>query len=274
MRYALVIEYNGSNYAGFQIQKNAATVQEQLEKSLAVVLRQFVRISFAGRTDSGVHASGQVISFISQNPISTQKLGLKMNGLLPKDIAVRAVTQVQDDFHPRYSCLAREYEYIIWNHPLRRAFWRKQALWLKQKLPTTIEKLNLELATIIGNHDFRALTPKTNLQDTYIRRVYAASFHKDKELVRFRIIANAFLHNMVRILIGTLIYNKADEQNSLSLKEIISSKDRLRAGPTISPIGLYFRKAYYPPGQEIGKAKDHCLPVWQSSTYASQLHEK
>ncbi len=270
MRYALIVEYNGSNYAGFQIQKNGPTIQEKLENALGIIFQEPIRINFSGRTDAGVHATGQVISFTTAKQISTPiGLAKSINALLPKDIAIQAVTGVQENFHPRYSCLAREYEYIIWNKPLRSVRWHQQALWLRQKL--IIKELNQELKTIIGSHDFSAFTPKINQQNTYIRQVYSAMFIEDLDqkqgcasgIVRFHIIANGFLHNMIRILLGSLI-EKNIKPNRPSLQQILSSHDRLMAGPTISPIGLYFRKAYYPPNQEVLlETKTPCLAMWQ-----------
>ena len=270
MQWALIIEYDGTHYAGFQIQNNARTVQEELERSLTVFFGEPIRIHFAGRTDSGVHASGQVISFSpKKKDILPSKLASSLNGILPRDIAVRGITRVQADFHPRYSCTAREYEYLIWNHPLRAALWEKKALWIRQSLP--LDKLNKELEAILGTHDFSAFTPKNTEHKNPVRHVYRAKFIQNQErddgLVRFQICANAFLRNMIRILLGSLV-DISFGRLSYSLKEILESRERIKAGSTIAPTGLYLRNAYYPPEYEIKEeteqesdSKDTCLSV-------------
>ena len=284
-RYALLLEYEGTHYAGFQIQKNARTIQGEIEQALSVIFKRPIRIAFAGRTDAGVHASAQVISFdledsrkgrearFRKNPLL---LARSLNGLLHKDISVRNITRVKADFHPRYSCLAREYEYLIWNHPLRSGLWHNRALWLRQKID--LEHINQELASIIGLHDFSALTPQIRNYKDPRRQIYKAVFLRDgdafasqssqdpKGLLRFQICANAFLHNMIRVLLGTLLEINAGRLKN-SLREIIAQKDRKQAGFTAPPEGLYLRQAYYPAGLELNTASDsgaqeNCLALW------------
>ena len=185
-RYALLLEYEGTHYGGFQIQKNARTVQGEIEKALGILLRRPIRITFAGRTDSGVHASGQVISLHLEDGQTERETSFKknpsllarsLNGLIDNDISVRAISQVKAGFHPRYSCIARKYEYLIWNHPLRSSLWRHRALWLRQKID--IRLMNRELKSIIGLHDFSAFTPQARAYKDSRRHVYSATFLKD-----------------------------------------------------------------------------------------------
>lgn len=285
MRYALILEYDGSNYSGFQIQKNARTIQGEVERALSILLGKHTRITFAGRTDSGVHARAQVIAFDLEDlqrkeALTFQKepllLARSLNGILDRDIAIRGISRVKNDFHPRYSCLAREYEYLIWNHPLRSTFWAKRSLWLSKKIDDEmLERMNQELAGIIGLHDFAAFSSRAHEYKTTKRHVYKAFIFRNESkrdnqpLLRFQILANAFLHNMIRILLGTLLEINAGRLES-SLKEIMLGQKRTKAGPTAPPEGLCFLRAYYPPGFEIYDSSDPqahgkeegCLAVW------------
>ena len=295
IRYALVLEYKGTHYAGFQVQENARTIQGEVERALSILLGAPTRITFAGRTDAGVHASAQVISFPleggrSKSILDFQKdpmlLARSLNGILDKDISVCGITRVRDDFHPRYLCVAREYEYLIWNHPLRSTFWAKRALWLPTKIDEEgLEGINHELASILGLHDFSAFSSRASEYKNTKRHLYSALIfrdgnkgdekeYKDQALLRFQICANAFLYNMIRILVGTVLEIRAGRLKS-SLKEIMLGRERKEAGPTAPPVGLYFRRAYYPPNLEISspsvpqpdkyEKEERCLAVWDSS---------
>ncbi len=272
MQWALVVEYNGSRYAGFQIQSNVKTVQGELEHSLRILFAQPIRIRFAGRTDAGVHATGQVISFYSPNSTTKQDvapegIARSLNGLLPDDISIRGIVRVEDSFHPRYSCKARFYEYLIWNHPLRSVFWDKKAIWIKQKLP--LLQLNRETEAILGSHDFSSFTPKIRTYDNPCRKVYTAKFiqnprnrSEEKYLICFQICANAFLHNMVRVLVGSLV-DISLGRLSYNLSDILKSRERERAGQTIAPIGLYLRHAYYSSTEIFSSdMENNCLAIW------------
>ena len=278
-KFALVIEYNGTNYAGFQIQKNRPTIQLEIEKALEIILKEKIRVQFAGRTDSGVHASGQVISFPSlKSPkeLNAKILANSLNGVLPRDISVRCASRVQSSFHPRYSCVARKYEYLIWNHSLRSAYWNQRALWYRPKL--SIEKLNQEVQTVIGTHDFASFTParytKKDSKITTIRQIYSAYFTSNQNcedngyLINFCICGNSFLHHMIRILIGTLLdWNSGHLIQGLI--DVLKSRSRRVAGKTAPAEGLYLRKAYYPSGFELDPSA-HCLAVWNEAEYESE----
>ncbi len=252
--YALVVEYAGTRFHGFQIQAGQRTVQEELEKALAVFLREPVRVSCCGRTDAGVHATGQVVGFPCAQSLDSYRLMAGLNALLPADLVVHRVVNVSANFHPRFSCVAREYEYLIWNGRSPPGLWRERVWWHPR--PLVVEQLNHELAAIIGQHDFKAFTRAEYRDETTIRYIDQATLHVDPDppgatvyvpLLRFRIRGNAFLHNMIRILAGTLV-DRADGKISLTLGEILKSRDRLRAGQTAPSRGLYLRTAFYGPG--------------------------
>ena len=252
--YALIIEYIGTAYHGFQFQDGPRTVQGELERALAVFLREEVRISCCGRTDAGVHATGQVVGFRCAQPdLNEHRLLTGLNALLPNDLVVRRMTPVPEEFHPRFSCLAREYEYLIWNDAFPPALWRDRVWWVRKPLP--VAELDAELKQILGHRDYQAFTRVEHREKTTQRYVDQAELgiveappgiDSGVNLVRFRIRGNAFLHNMVRILVGTLI-DRADGKVIARLPEILESGDRLRAGQTAPAQGLYFKHAYYAP---------------------------
>lgn len=249
-RYALVCEYDGGDFAGFQTQKDRPTIQAALESALSTVLRTEIRVQCAGRTDAGVHASGQVVSFSTPDNVEDcDRLLRSLNALLPPAIAVQKVIDVPPRFHARFSCVAREYEYLIWNRPERSVHLRGRALWFRNPLP--VEELDRELQEIRGERDFVALTKMEYRGESTIRYLDRISLFRSENslnrstgLVILQIRGNAFLHNMIRILVGTLLERSRGRIRG-TVREVVDSGNRLLAGPTIGPEGLYFRRAYY-----------------------------
>ncbi|MCB1324616.1 MAG: tRNA pseudouridine(38-40) synthase TruA [Spirochaetales bacterium] len=254
-RFALVVEYDGSFFAGFQAQDGPLTVQVELENALRIVLRGSVvgRVSCAGRTDSGVHATGQVAAFDTETEAelpAPRRFLYALNGVLHPAISVRQVARVPATFHPRFSCVAREYEYLILNDSVRTAFRPGRFLWIRDPLP--VDALNEELLELQGEHDFAAFArPHPGVQETRrvlhfarIERSTDRALDRD-HMLGFRIRANAFLHNMIRILVGSLV-DRASGKITESLAGVLASRDRKRAGHTAPPEGLFFRKAFYP----------------------------
>lgn len=249
--YALRLEYDGSHFAGFQRQApGVPTVQEALEQAIGVVTRQPITIHCCGRTDSGVHATGQIAGFRLYEPLADARRFIhSVNGLLPEAIAVTRLIVVPADFHPRFSCVAREYEYLIWNGQYRPVHWRKHALWIRD--PLDLDDLNARFTEISGYNDYAAFTRAEHKDEGTIRYLPLADFRYlddplggEGRLVAFRVRGNAFLHNMIRILAGTAIdYTQGKLRHSLL--EILSSRDRRLAGRTAPSEGLYFREAYY-----------------------------
>ena len=249
-KYALILQYDGALFAGYQTQNGPRSVQSELEKSLRVILRQEIKTHCAGRTDAGVHALGQVVSFALQDPPPARTLLHSLNALLPDDMAAAALTPVPEDFHARFSCLAREYEYRIWNAPYPPVFERGRCLWIRQ--PLEMEALEKISRAIPGERDFASFTRAEYRDESTIRYVDRAgwsmegdSFEQGRTL-RFRIRGNAFLHNMIRILVGTSL-DIVRGKIRRSMAEILEAKDRLAAGHTARAAGLYFIGAYYPP---------------------------
>lgn len=248
--YALLVEYDGAGFHGFQFQNNARTIQEELEKAIFTILRDSVRIQFCGRTDSGVHATGQIISFVSRSEVErSEKFIHSMNAILPSDVAVREFFSVPAGFHPRFSCIAREYEYLIYNGKTRPLHLRPYTHWFRGKIP--LEEIQNELNSMTGERDWASFTRMEYRTENTMRYVdqisisrIADSLSRTDSLLALRIRGNAFLHNMIRILAGTVL-DRSKGKLKKSLLEILEDKNRLSAGSTAPPQGLYFRHAYY-----------------------------
>ena len=253
-KYVLTLEYQGTNYVGFQIQKNGVSIQSKIEDSLEILLKEKKRITYAGRTDVGVHALAQIICFETQKNIEPKKFLKSLNALLPNDIAFYKIAETNINFHPRYDCKAREYVYYIWNSNYRSVKWKKNSYWLKKKINCeTLLKINEDLNYLVGEHDFSAMCHDAKKYINPKRTIYWASITKDEKewdyeedfgLLKLEICANAFLHNMVRIIFGTLLEIHLSK-NKKNFKEILENKDRKLAGVTLPALGLHFKKAYY-----------------------------
>lgn len=240
----LNLSYNGRNYHGWQIQKNARTVQEVFQEALFRTLGEQVDIKGCSRTDSGVHANMYCVSFKTRSSIPEEKLPFALNKFLPDDICAHSCRVVDDDFHARYSCSGKEYIYKIWNSPFRNPFLDGFALhyWY----PLDIIKLNEACREFLGTHDFSAFCTKdARNPKNMIRTIKNFNVRKNDELVTVTVEADGFLYNMVRILVGTLLHVSMGRIQVNDIKDIINSKDRLKAGPTAVPCGLYLNRVFY-----------------------------
>lgn len=254
--YALLVEYRGDSFAGFQLQDGCRSVQGELERAIGILIKEQVRIDGSGRTDSGVHATGQVAAFYSENPLPEINRSIHaLNAILEDDVKIRHITEAPDWFHPRFSCLAREYEYLIWNAPYLTPQWKGSAIWVRE--PLDLQLLNEELAELRGENDFVSFTRMENAHkitnryvDTIELRRLSDFFGEEGELISFHIRGNAFLHNMIRILVGTLL-DRSRGKIDRTMGEVLAGRDRNLAGHTAPAVGLYFRRAYYPPSSDL-----------------------
>ncbi len=245
VRYALIVQYDGTAYSGFQIQNNANSIQAEIEHALKILAGQDVRIVAAGRTDAGVHALGQVVHFDLGEDIPPDRLCISLNGILPADIAVKKACVVDNTFHARYSAIAREYMYVIYNHPYKSPFMRYRAMWVRQHID--IDYCKKAAGYCIGERDFASFCKKTSTDESTVRYVeYIEVERVYDDLVIFTIKGNAFLHNMVRIIVGTILQLLQKGQSPETMKDIIERCDRNYSGPTAPAYGLYFKKVYYP----------------------------
>jgi tRNA pseudouridine38-40 synthase len=240
----LVVEYDGTALCGWQRQANGPTVQGHLEEALSKLLAHEARVAGASRTDAGVHARGQVASFRTARAIPLHGIRRGLNSLLPRQIAVREAAEVPDDFHPRFSATGKHYRYTILARPDRSPRWRDRA-WHHRE-PLSIEAMAAAAAPLLGEHDFAAFRAAGCTAATTIRRLDAIELSApDPELLVIDVRGNAFLRNMVRILVGTLAEVGAGRRAPGQVAEILDSRDRTRAGITAPAQGLELMEVCY-----------------------------
>lgn len=255
-RIALGVEYNGAHYRGFQRQPDGiASIQQCLEQALSKVANQPINISVAGRTDAGVHASGQVIHFDTTaiRPLQAWMMGTIAN--LPKDISITWAKSVPPHFHARYKAFARRYRYIIYNNPSRPALLNEEVTWNFR--PLAIEKMQEAANYFLGTHDFTSFRAVQCQAKSPIKTIYHFKVIQWGKLIILDIRADAFLHHMVRNLAGLLMTIGAGEKPIYWAKEALAAKDRTKAGVTAPPYGLYLVNVEYPeefaiPHQPLG----------------------
>ncbi len=239
------ISYNGAAYHGFQRQNNADSVQQTVEEAMTKLLGQSVTINGCSRTDTGVHAKEFYFNAKIDNNIPCDGFIKGMNSLLPSDIAVHSCEDADMDFHARYCSKGKEYIYIVNLSPVRDVFSGKLALHYQGNLD--IEKMNRAAKLFTGEHDFAAFCKaeaKEHLKST-VRTVYNFSVSQDGSKVIFTVSGSGFLHNMVRIMVGTLIYISEGKRTKADIIRALETGDREAAGKTIPPEGLYLNKVFY-----------------------------
>lgn len=252
-KIALLVQYDGTRFNGWQRQKNARTVQEELEKALFVLLKEEVRLTASGRTDTGVHACGQVVHFSTASDVSLQRLCIGLNGILEEDISVLNAYRVPESFHARYSALAREYLYLIYNNRQRSPFMVNRAMWISN--PLDADYLHRAAQYLVGEKDFASFCKRASSQDGTIRRIEEIEITRKGDNIRIRIRGNAFLHNMIRIIVGTLLKMHREKAPPESIVDILEKCDRNASGPTALAKGLYLNKVFYdPPLEAMEKA--------------------
>lgn len=244
MRNLLItIKYDGSAYHGWQVQKNALTVQEVFQNAVEKVFLSRLDVKGCSRTDTGVHANMYCVSLKTDMDITPYGVIMALNSNLPRDIAVVDCREVDDDFHPRYSCKSKEYIYKIYNGRIRNPFDADYALHYNR--PIDAEYLNREAQAFVGKYDYSGFcSANSDVEDT-VRDVKSFSVWREGNYVYFKVEADGFLYNMVRIMVGTLLFVNEGKIKEGELKDVILSKDRKRAGKTASPNGLYLNKINY-----------------------------
>jgi tRNA pseudouridine38-40 synthase len=240
----LVVEYDGSQLHGWQRQNGQPTVQQHLEEALAKLLQHDVRVTGASRTDAGVHARGQVAAFRTDKMIPLHGIRRGLNSMLPESIAIRDAAEVPDDFHPRFSATGKHYRYTILVRRDRSPRWRDRA-WHHAE-PLDIHAMHEASRALIGEHDFSAFRAAGCTAKTTMRRVDSIAITRmDTDIVEVDVRGNAFLRNMVRILVGTLTEVGTGKRPIGQVAEILASKDRTRAGITAPPQGLELVAVHY-----------------------------
>lgn len=261
MRLVLGIEYDGAAFSGWQSQIGARTVQGTLEQAVSEVADHPVSLVCAGRTDAGVHAAEQVAHFDTgqQRPQRAWTLGVNSN--LPGDVNVGWVRPAPSGFHARFSARARSYRFWIFNSPLRSALLRQRAWWVRR--PLDVAPMQQAAACLLGEHDFSAFRAAECQAKTAVRTVSAISVAREGSLLRVDITANAFLHHMVRNVVGTLVVVGRGDADVAWVERVLRGADRQDAGATAAACGLYLRRVDYPdfPQRPASPADSSLLPL-------------
>lgn len=239
---ALVLTYDGSNYHGFQRQKNAVAVQNILEEKLACIFNENITLSAAGRTDTGVHALNQVVSFFTEGKIPTEKIVQASNAILPNDIAIKKSLEMPMEFNARYAVKRKTYIYKIYIGDTPNPFFRNYA-WHLNKLDLKI--INEALNILKGEHDFSSFVAAGSDKKSNIRNMYEANLTQNDDIIKFTFTANGFLYHQVRNIIGALKFLGEKRLTLTNFKEIFESKNRKLAPPTAPPNGLYLAAVEY-----------------------------
>ncbi len=240
----LLIEYDGTNYKGWQVQPRGPTIQGLLEEKLSRLTGEKVHLIGSGRTDSGVHALGQVAHFKTQSPMDTRTIQKALNSLLPHDIVIQKVEEAHEGFHARKHAKSKVYEYRILNRDLQSVFQRGYAWHIRQKL--NLAEMKKATQSLIGEHDFSAFRTVGSPTRTPVRRVIRAEWKRRRNgLILFEIEANGFLKQMVRSIIGTLVEIGKGKRKASDLRKVLNSKDRREAGPTAPAQGLFLKEVKY-----------------------------
>lgn len=243
--YQATIAYDGSEFHGFQRQAEVRTVQACLETALATLQGgQPVRVRAAGRTDTGVHASGQVVDFFLPWQQASAALLRALNALLPDDIAVRALMRAPEGFHPRYDALSRTYIYTLYNHPVRHPLLQRYSY--HERRPLDEQAMDQALQQLMGEQDFASFGRATGQSGSTVRRLIAGRVWREGELVRIKVEANAFLFRMVRGIVGALLPIGRHEEAPEWIQTVLAARDRGLVVP-VAPMGLSLVDVHYPP---------------------------
>jgi tRNA pseudouridine38-40 synthase len=244
MRNILVeIQFFGAHYHGWQVQQNALSVQEVMQNAVEAVLHRREDITGCSRTDAGVHANSYFFHMHTDCRIPVQRLTIALNRALPNDIAVLRCIDMPMEFHARYSCSGKEYEYRIWNSATPNPF--LEHMTLLYRWPIDENLLHQQAQDYLGTHDFSAFCSQGSSVVDNVRTIHHVSVTRENTMVIFRVEGDGFLYNMVRIMVGTLLFIQAKRIAPGSIPQIIASKDRALAGKTVGPEGLYLNRIFY-----------------------------
>ncbi|NLV17803.1 MAG: tRNA pseudouridine(38-40) synthase TruA [Syntrophomonadaceae bacterium] len=243
MRIKLLVEYDGSDFHGFQRQTGLRTVDRSLEEAICLLTGEEIRVKASGRTDAGVHALGQVVAFDTTSGIPPDRFAWALNTKLPADIRVLSSEKVHPDFHPRYDARSKTYRYLIYRSPEGYTLQRRYTYGYCR--PLDLPVMELAAKELLGEHDFRGwMASGSNIKDT-VRTIYTFSIEEHWPYLIFEVAANGFLYHMVRNLVGTLLEIGREAMPLQSITTILQTGDRNQAGPTAPATGLYLVKVEY-----------------------------
>lgn len=253
---ALLLTYEGTAYHGWQSQKNLATVQQTLEKAIAMVVAHDVHVTGCGRTDAGVHAKSYVANFKTTSTIPTDRLPYALNTHLPADVVVTKAFEVHEGFNAIGSCARKEYTYIIYNHRVRDPFYVNRAWFYPKHLDENVMQQAAD--QFVGTHDFAAVrSVGTDVKST-VRTVYYYKVERKGDLLYLRVCADGFLYNMARAMAGTIVYAAEGKIRPEEIGDILDSGNRTAAGPTVPSSGLYMTRLWYDDGVEKFEYGESC----------------
>lgn len=244
MNYKAVLQYDGTRYRGWQTQGNTdQTIQGKLEMLLEKMEGEPVEVHGSGRTDAGVHAAGQVISFRCRTNKTPEEICNYMNRYLPEDIAVLSVEEAQPRFHARLNAVRKTYVYRIWNGKVQNVFLRRYAVWIPETLD--LNAMRAAASYLEGTHDFRAFCSLKKFKKSTVRTVEQIQIQKEGEEIRLSFTGDGFLYHMVRILTGTLVEVGMGLRRPEEMSELLSGMDRTRTGRLMPPEGLMLKEVEY-----------------------------
>ncbi len=241
MNVKIKVEYDGTNYSGWQKQENARTIQGEIEQALAKITGDKIDIFASGRTDAGVHALGQVANFHIESRIPAEKIKFALNQQLPQEIRVLESEEVAENFHSRFSAKKKTYIYRIQTGEVKRAFERNISYFVKGALD--LGKMRKSAQYLVGEHNFSAFKSDGSSATNFVRTIYSIEISQQKDVIEIEVTGNGFLYNMVRIIAGTLI--DAGKGVERDIKAVLESEDRTLAGPTAPAQGLFLKEVIY-----------------------------
>ncbi len=239
----LVLSYDGSEFSGWQVQPGLRTVQDTIERTLDTILKNKTRILAAGRTDAGVHAFGQVATFLTESMIPEDALLRAANSMLPADVSVISVQEAGLDFHPRYSARSKTYIYAVNMSPVKNPLLSRYALHMKHQLD--IKAMESAAQLFLGEHDFASFMGVGTPVKSTVRNIKESEIFISGDMLYYAIKGNGFLRHMVRNIVGTLLEVGKGKTDFSDIKRIIDSRNRAEAGPTAPPQGLYLVSVEY-----------------------------
>ena len=242
-RVKLIVAYDGTNYHGWQTQPNAVTIEEVLNHHLSELLKEEIKVIGASRTDAGVHALGNVAVFDTSARMPADKISYALNTRLPEDIRIQDSCEVPSDFHPRFQKTTKTYEYRILNRRFPDPTRRLNSFFYYY--PLDVVKMQEASLYLVGEHDFKSFcTEKPEVTNT-VRTIYSLNVIKEGDMIIIRVTGNGFLYNMVRAMVGTVVYAAEGKLAPEDIPAILDSGNRTLAGPTVPPGGLYMTRLWY-----------------------------
>jgi tRNA pseudouridine38-40 synthase len=242
-RIKIIVEYNGSGYHGWQVQQNAHTVQAEIENAILAITGEKVRITGAGRTDAGVHAYGQTAHFDTKSTIPADKFQYALNAVLPKDIAVISSENAEPEFHARYSATSKTYQYKIINRRVRSPLAENMAWHIPE--PLDFDQMAAAALLFIGTHDFSSFCSSGHSLSNFTRTITASKWSREDGYLVYTICGSGFLYKMVRIIVGTMVEIGLRKRSPDTVPELLTNKEREKAGITAPPFGLYLVSVDY-----------------------------